>query len=167
MNVDSIISCNRPWLHLISTSEFEMIDQTITNLDKQLIHRFSGIKMRTLDELFNVYQQEFQFPSYFGYNWPGFSELMETLENLPSPSHLTIIENAEQMLVNDPGETKTFLRQINNIGRYWSTSVGLSKDWGSGSVSFNTVLVADSLSIQKFANLAPQGVVEEVGTAEN
>lgn len=66
---------------------------------------------------------------------------MESLDELPAPSHVTVIEHAEKLLADDPDEIKTFLRQLNDIGRYWSTRVGLARDWGSGPVSFNTVLL--------------------------
>lgn len=72
--------------------------------------------MRTLDELFHVYRNEFRFPGFFGENWPGFSDLMDSLDELPAPSQLTVIEHAEKLLADDQDEIKTFLRQLNDTG---------------------------------------------------
>lgn len=97
--------------------------------------------MRSVEELFREYVREFRFPEYFGWNWAAFSEWMRTLAERPAHAYLTVIRNAEQLLQDEPGDTPTFLRQLENIGQRWANSFALDEQWGGGEVPFNTILV--------------------------
>jgi hypothetical protein len=99
--------------------------------------------MRETESLFREFVREFQFPEYFGWNWPAFHECMRDLTWLPATGYRIVIRNGPALLADDPSETATFLRQMSDIGRTWGNSFALGEEWGGGEVPFNTVILGD------------------------
>jgi hypothetical protein len=129
-----------PWVHDIERSNLDQLLASIESVDGML-RRFDGRRMATLEALFREYVREFSFPEYLGWNWPAFDEGMTDLEWLPAKRYLTIVEHADDLLQEEPGELPTYLRQLADIGRHWSRAFALGPDWGGGEVPYHTVLV--------------------------
>ncbi|MDP9907317.1 barstar family protein [Arthrobacter bambusae] len=123
-------------------SEAGLIRAAISGADV-LVIELDGSKMRSIDRLFAEYQQRFSFPDYFGWNWNAFDECLGDLRWLPARKYVTIISHADQVLSNERIELGTYLRIIHNVGKAWSTTVGLGYERGHADIPFNTVLVED------------------------
>ncbi|MGO4474509.1 barstar family protein [Arthrobacter sp. M-10] len=123
-------------------SEAGLIRAAISGADV-LVIELDGSKMRSIDRLFAEYQQRFSFPDYFGWNWNAFDECLGDLRWLPARKYVTIISHADQVLSNERTELGTYLRIIHNVGKTWSTTVGLGYERGHADIPFNTVLVED------------------------
>jgi hypothetical protein len=91
-------------------------------------------------KLFREYVREFSFPGYFGWNWAAFDECMKELEDQPARTYLTVITRADQILSAEPDELRTYLRQLEDIGRRWAGAYALCPEWGGGEVPFHTLL---------------------------
>ncbi|WP_169336873.1 barstar family protein [Nocardia niigatensis] len=101
-----------------------------------------GSEMGDVDGVFEQYYREFEFPTYFGGNWPAFEECLTSLENLPARGYLTVIHNAERVLFEDRLDASAFLRILNDAGRYWSNALGVRRERDGRSVPFNTVFLS-------------------------
>ena len=133
-----------PWVHRTTSHDLQQILKTASTVDL-LVIRLDGTRMRTLDELFREYVIGFEFPDYFGWNYPAFAECMKELSWIPARAYLTVITDADELLSAEPFEMNTYLRLIEDIGRRWAGSFALSAKWGGGEVPFHTLLVnADS-----------------------
>lgn len=132
-----------PWVHEQSRSQAEAVLNTALDRGAFAV-RINAERMQAVDGLFREYVREFRFPEYFGWNWPAFSECMTELSWLPATSYLTVIDEADLLLRDEPADLPTFLRHLANIGMRWAHSFGLGPEWGGGEVPFNTILVRDS-----------------------
>ncbi|NLU81348.1 barstar family protein [Rhodococcus sp. HNM0569] len=129
----------RPWLHAALQPEAEQHVDSVEAPDILTI-RLRADDMTTLDGLFATYAENFSFPSYFGANWPAFQECLLDLSQCPSPKYLTVVEGAENLLIDDRDEIETYYRIVDQVGKKWSTRIGLGREFGGGEVSFNTLL---------------------------
>ncbi|WP_114724204.1 barstar family protein [Rhodococcus sp. AG1013] len=142
----ALTSNARPWVFAGGAEDLEVSVGDVSRSSDTLVFHFDATDMSTLDDLFEIYGKAFRFPAYFGKNWPAFDECLTDLRDMPSPKYLVVIEHAEVILVRDFDELVTFLKVCSEIGRYWSTRVGLGERWGGGEVAFNTLLSFSSLS---------------------
>lgn len=129
--IDGVWSEIGPWIH-----ESEAAPVLVANSAPGLAIFIDGAKVRTLDHLFDVFFDAFQFPSYFGRNWPAFVELLRDLSWMSQPAYLVVVANAGELLADEPAEMPTFLRLFGEVARYWSDAPG------RGRIPFNLLLVA-------------------------
>ena len=128
-NIDGIWSATAPWIHELAA------DSVIADSARGLIILVDGRKVLTLEQLFDVFSEAFQFPSYFGRNWPALVELLRDLSWMSQPAYLIVITNAEELLAEESAEIPTFLRLFNAVARYWSDPPG------RGCMPFNLLLL--------------------------
>lgn len=137
-----LLSRERPWVHsACNIDEVDIIRQASQDNGNIRLVEMDGRGMETLEDLFKSYAKQFKFPSYFGNNWAAFHDIMRDLSETPSPKYVTVIDHAESILSDDPKEAEQFVWYANDIGRYWSSRIGLPKEFGWGEVAFNTLLV--------------------------
>ncbi|MEU2255559.1 barstar family protein [Nocardia xishanensis] len=136
-----VFTPNRPWIHFRAKNETEGLTEIPPYLSGLRIFLLQGSEMRELDGVFAQYSREFEFPAYFGWNWPAFAECLTGLESLPSRGYVTLIHDAEQVLSDESGELRTFERILNETGRSWANKLGLTHEWGDGPVAFNTIFL--------------------------
>lgn len=128
-----------PWVHQAAVADLPAILEWATTADVLFVE-FDGSRMHTVEGFFSEYAREFPFPEYFGWNWAAFDECMTELEGRPARAYVTLIRRADEMLSAEPSELATCLRQLEDIGRYWSGAFALGADWGGGEVPFHTIL---------------------------
>lgn len=75
------------------------------------VRRLSGDRMRTIDDLYDAFAAAWDFPGYFGFNKDAFDDVigdlpagLRTATGAVATGLLTVIENAEQLLVDAPDD---------------------------------------------------------------
>lgn len=153
----SVFTADRPWIHFRGSRDMDDLAAITPNLSGLLVFSLNGADMVGIDDVFEHYYREFDFPTYFGGNWPAFEECRTTLQNLPAPGYLTLIHNAESVLAQDRRDLSTFLRILSDAGRYWSNALGLGPGWGDDPVPFNTIFLSQNYTAAELSLL--MGVV--------
>lgn len=139
--LDSFAKTAGPWVHELNSCDSSRIAESVPLRGR--IVRLRGSAMQDFDSLLREYSREFRFPEYVGANWDAFFECMTELEGFPAVAYLTVIEDGDLVLAQEPAERDMFLRQLGLIGQYWGRSFGLGPEWGGGEVPFHTVLLED------------------------
>src|SRR6185312_10909094 len=89
-----------------------------------VIRFLRGDKMHTYESLFNEFAAAFQFPYYFGNNWPAFDECMADLEWMPGESYLLMFTQAESIYEDERRpEYPTLLKIISKISADWAKPI--------------------------------------------
>ncbi|MFI7081280.1 barstar family protein [Micromonospora sp. NPDC049903] len=84
----------------------------VTNVD--------GRSMADLDAVFTQFYDGLRFPTYFGWNWPAFSELLRDLSWLSANRFLIVVDNADLLLRDEPIERPAFFRILKEATRHWA-----------------------------------------------
>lgn len=101
-----------------------------------------GKKMRTEIGLFDEFSAAYQFPYYFGENWPAFDECINDLSWVSSDGFILVVQNAEQILVDDNvNNCKYFLNLINETVNAWKN--GENTECGEGVINFSVIFNCD------------------------
>jgi RNAse (barnase) inhibitor barstar len=145
---DVSFDAERPWVHL--ATGFDPADVG-SPADRQLVVRLEGRSLRNVDTLFAEFAREFQFPQYFGENWPAFADCMTDLTWLPAPAYLVVIDDAEQVLSEDSLDFPTFVRIMSHVGEHWGRPYGHQAPHVSGAIPFNLVLVVTPERLSEMA----------------
>ncbi|GED21023.1 MULTISPECIES: barstar family protein [Kurthia] len=73
-------------------------------------------------ELFKQFSKEFNFPSYFSYNWSSFDECFNDLEWLGPKKKITLfIKNFDQLLITDQKSYEIFIDLLLSGVKEWRT----------------------------------------------
>lgn len=140
---EDVSGARGPWVHRAVHADLSSLLTVASSADVFLV-QLDGARMSSLEEVFREYVREFDLPEYFGWNWAAFDECMKELERRPARAYLTIVRNGDDVLSAEPAELRTYLRQLDDIGRRWGSSFALGPEWGGGEVPFHTVLVVGS-----------------------
>lgn len=89
---------------------------------QHVVRTVRGTKMRSVDDLFDEFAAAFQFPGYFGQNWPAFDECMSDLEWLPAQGYIVMIYEAALLLSDDILDRPTFARIMFDVCKHWVTA---------------------------------------------
>lgn len=144
---EPFVSKESPWVHFVSMNrDLESAIEFVRNSGGAVIE-LDGSRMRDVERLFSEYAAAFNFPDYFGRNWDAFHECLVTLEAKPSPSYLSIVHAASELLSEESSKIPNYLRLMESIGKSWAHAFALGSEWGGGEVAFNTALVAPGFVI--------------------
>jgi Barstar (barnase inhibitor) len=131
----------------------------------------------TVHDLFVHWSSVLQFPSYFGWNWPAFSECLTDLEWLDGEGYILLITSANLLLWRDRDELQTFWRILMNAASYWKQpnfSETISGPNGSTILKrptafpFSVILQADPANEQGALDmLTLAGIQPQIRTAGN
>ncbi|GAB3283169.1 barstar family protein [Kineosporia babensis] len=149
-HIASLTSLESPWVHTaLGGADISPAVSAISQGSGRVVH-FDGGLMQNANDLFREYSRGFQFPEYFGWNWNAFHECMTELEGLPARAYLTVISNADLLLVENGQDLQIYLSQLDSIGSTWSRSFALGPAWGGGEVPFNTVFLGGKDWVERF-----------------
>lgn len=95
--------------------------------------RIRGGKSRHVGAFFDEAAAALQFPYYFGENWDAFWDCLTDLSWLPGAGHLLVVDEADQLLADAPGDFGVALRELDEAHVRWAGQPGLT-------VAFSTVL---------------------------
>ncbi|MEV0005500.1 barstar family protein [Micromonospora sp. NPDC050980] len=69
------------------------VDDAVPPSGEVAVARLDGAAMTDVDGVFEQFSDALRFPSYFGWNWPAFSECLQDLHWLAARRYLVLIEN--------------------------------------------------------------------------
>lgn len=119
-----LMSMEEPFLHLAISSEEDFCQLArgwlFKDEPKAVARIVRGKKSRTLDNLYDEFAAAFQFPCYFGENWPAFGECVNDLEWLPGEGYFVFVSNVNNMLVNDDEDFKILVRILLDAAKDWA-----------------------------------------------
>jgi hypothetical protein len=143
-----------PLLRVADGEHFWTVDSTPADAGEALIgwrnsgldaRRLRGEKMRTVNGLFDEFAAVLQFPHYFGENWDAFDECLSDMHWLRSSSGIILlVANAEQVLLDDPGELPVLVRGLASASTTYARPIDLGEWWDRPAVPFHVVLLSSS-----------------------
>ena len=81
-------------------------------------------KMRSQPALMSEFGAALQFFEGFGENWSALEGCLPYMDEwLPVSVYILVVERAEEMLADEPGEMPAFLRVMDRVGKFWSAAV--------------------------------------------
>ena len=118
------------------------------------VRRLRGSKMRTVASLMDEVSAALQFFDGFGENWYALEECLSYLDEwLPADAYILVVEEAEELLADQPDQLGAFLITVNRAGESWAAPVTGNERFNRPPVPFHVLL---SLS-----NTAPAGDAAE------
>lgn len=148
MNLHStklLITPSQPWLLRVAIGQGELADTLCHLLQepefKDTVLRYvRGKRMCKLDAMFDEFAATFQFPYYFGHNWPAFDDCMEDLDWLPGAKYLLVILDSAQLLRDDePVEMKVLFKILEKVCREWGTPIAKGECWDRPAKPFHVL----------------------------
>ncbi|MBB5934541.1 barstar family protein [Streptomyces zagrosensis] len=97
----------------------------------------NGRKMRDLDGLFQQFWDEFKLPDYFGWNLPAFDDCLSDLTWLPADHYVIVIEEAQEILCEEPETLPDILNILARTGQRWAYA---ERPDGSAVARFQVIL---------------------------
>jgi RNAse (barnase) inhibitor barstar len=118
-----------PWILRLSGEKIDHGQTERTLAEYGITARvLNGGRMRTTDELFSEFSSRLDFPDYFGRNWDALDETLADLSWLPGLAYAVMIEEAGQLLEEEPGsETEVLFRLVEYVAEEWATPVNLDE----------------------------------------
>ncbi|WP_234313887.1 barstar family protein [Streptomyces sp. NBRC 109706] len=99
------------------------------------VARLDGRRMGDRDAVFARFREEVRLPDYFGWNWDALTDCLRDLRWLGAERCLLVIEHAEALLAEHPGERAELLETLELLS---AESVG-----SAGRVPLRVVLLSD------------------------
>ncbi len=137
-----VVRLSGPWLLL--TCDLETVAGQGESIRGRggVVRRMQGSAIRTQAGLHTEFARALQFPAYFGHNWAALEDCLTDLEWLPAPAYLLVIEDAEQVLIDEPIErTGLFGDLLIGAAKAWATPVADGEWWDRLGVAFHVVLL--------------------------
>lgn len=108
-----------------------------------------GLKMRTVDGLFNEIAAALQFPYYFGENWAAFDECLADMDWLPMDVGIVIVILDSGAVLADEGgaELEVLARAIVHAAQAYADLIESGEWWDRPAVPFHVVLQADPAEV--------------------
>lgn len=131
----------RPWFHILTEGIDPVGLRSSAPIQPSLVIDFDGADMRSVDGVFGEFVREFQFPEYFGGNWPAYAECLGDLAWIPARAYLLLIRQPDLLLDESPADRGTFFRIMNSVCSRWANSFALGAEFGGGEVAFNLGLI--------------------------
>jgi hypothetical protein len=150
MGLERFQSVEPPWLHLLTAdlSTFRPAsEETIAALAptsrgqilKGAFLMLHGLKMTTVDELFDEFGAALQVPYYFAENWPALDECLTDLDWLPGNSYFLLINDAPGVLSEEPEEFPTLIKLLSRAGEEWARPAVTGEASARPAVPFHVV----------------------------
>lgn len=88
-----------------------------------LLRHLRGIKMRTLQSLFDETSAALQFPAFFGENWDAYSDCLNDLDWLPVGSCTLLLLDTQHILDRaEPADRATLAEILKDTAEAWNGS---------------------------------------------
>jgi RNAse (barnase) inhibitor barstar len=131
-----------PWIVRLGGGDPGVAERRLAELDLTVPVLDAG-RMRTRDGLFDEFASRLQFPDYFGRNWDSFSELLADLSWLGGAAYAIVVEHAERLLDEEPGQLPQFLDLVDHVAAEWAEPVAQGEPWDRPAVPFHLLLHLD------------------------
>lgn len=109
-----------------------------------VVRTVRGRKMHDVDRLFDEMAAAFQFPSYFGENWPAFDECLADMDWLGADRGVVVLLlEPEQVLRDAPAvELEVLIRMIAHAAEAYGVPIARGEWWDRPAIPFHVVLSA-------------------------
>ena len=105
--------------------------------------QMDGTRMTTLSDMFDEFQQQARFPSYFGRNANALLDVLTDMEWMRATGYIWIIQSADSLLVAESKDVLASLVEcLQEAGEVWSKPVELGEWWDRSPVPFHAVLAS-------------------------
>lgn len=141
-SVEHLTKVSGPFLEL-SAEPKDVSNEARGWLDSGLVVRaIRGRKSRTLEALFDEFAAAFQFPYYFGENWPAFRDCITDLDWLPfQPGVVVVVYGADEVLKDaHPAEMNTLVAALTDAAEEFGEAVSDGEWWDRPPVPFHVLL---------------------------
>lgn len=141
-SIESLAGVSEPFLTYVADSK-DLATDALGWADSALVVRaVRGRKARTLEDFFDEFSAAFQFPYYFGENWPAFRDCVTDLDWLPfKPGVVVLVYGASEVLIEaHPAELTTLVRTLGTAAEEFAEAVSEGEWWDRDPVPFHVVL---------------------------
>ncbi|MFD7323104.1 barstar family protein [Streptomyces sp. NPDC059875] len=76
--------------------------------------------MNDADGVFTQFYEHLRLPDYFGWNWNALHDCLSDLKWITAGKCILIVDNAESILVESPGERTEFFRALLRAADHWA-----------------------------------------------
>ncbi|MEU8971564.1 barstar family protein [Streptomyces monashensis] len=87
--------------------------------------RMRGHEMRDADGVFTQFYEALRLPDYFGWNWDALRDCLRDLHWIAATRFLVVIDDADAVLSEAPGEREILLRALDDAVTFWAGKPGL------------------------------------------
>ena len=94
--------------------------------------------MRDSDGVFTEFYEALRLPDYFGWNWDALRDCLRDLHWLDAAHFLVAIDDAEEVLSEEPGEREVLMRALRDAVKHWAGKPELP---GREKTTFDVVLL--------------------------
>jgi|WetSurMetagenome_2_1015567.scaffolds.fasta_scaffold160457_2 RNAse (barnase) inhibitor barstar len=155
-----------PYFHVV-----EMDSNDFNDLMEYLEHNLpSKAFLTTIDlsnisddkTLFRIFQDSFDFPWYFGYNWNAFHECMTDLSWIKSGAYILILKNLEKIPLDDEGKQLLF-RSLIFITKEWRNGMYYNEEFPNPHTPFHIVFASETANISTLTKLLDSNGIKDIG----
>jgi hypothetical protein len=157
-----------PYFHIVE-SDNDNFKELMEYLERELPSKaflttidFDGISDDKT--LFRTFQDAFDFPWYFGYNWNAFNECMRDLDWIKSGAYIIILKNIEKSPLDEEGK-QIFFRSLIFIAKEWRNGMYYD-EFPNPPTAFHIVFASETANIEKLKLLLKSNGIEELSTFE-
>ncbi|MBC3981606.1 barstar family protein [Streptomyces sp. AC536] len=140
-----------PWLRITSPDACASVRQLLPSPGLTFTAWLSGHRMRDSDGLLLQFFDEFKLPDYFGWNFPALNDCLRDLSWLPAEHYVLVIDEAHELLVDEPEALPEFLDMLLRTGQEWSR---VERVDGSSQARFRTILTCDGPGVAHLQSAA-------------
>lgn len=123
---------------------FNTSSSGLTEKDGNFTKYIDGNKCGKKKKLFKQFSDEFNFPSYFSYNWDSFDECFNDLEWLGTKKQIILfIKNFDELLKHDDENRKIFISLMLSAVKEWRTGRNYNKSFIEPPIPFTVIIQSD------------------------
>lgn len=141
-SIEHLSAVSPPFLTVIATQKDVSADARGWQDSSLVVRAVRGRKARTLEALFDEFAAAFQFPYYFGENWPAFRDCITDLDWLSIRSGVVVVVYDADRLLADahPAELVALVRALSSASEQFGEAVADGEWWDRDPVPFHVVL---------------------------
>jgi Barstar (barnase inhibitor) len=132
-----------PWWQIVTEGDLHRRRVRRAQADAVAVRRVRGRRTATQAGLFTEFALGWEFPDYFGHNWPALEDCLTDLAWVPAPGYLCVIDHAEALLEDEPPVAMAVLTDLlTRVGAYWAAPIAVGEAWDRPAKPFRTLLLA-------------------------
>jgi hypothetical protein len=153
---DHLCTTTPPWL-LKAEGSFHLL---LSEIQAAIIGRGLDLRvadawmLRSLGDVFDRFQDIYEFPEYYGHNSAAFEECMADLSWIPAKGYVLVICHASSLLSSELEELTWLTNVFQDLCSEWSRPVELGVPWDRPATPFHVVFQYQAAEAQRL----PQGI---------
>lgn len=119
-----LFQLNKPYFHITFSEKDEsnhVFSHIKSIIDRDIVLRkIDGNNCSTIDTLFDEFSKVFEFPDYFGNNWPALNECLNDLDWLPGKAYLLFIHDTDKITETSDASFNTLVKLLERSVNEWT-----------------------------------------------